>query len=75
MVSASKRSESTPQTTLPLGLAQRIGGGGWNFGLWLQNNMGPVDLKSQMLQPYVLECKKWDWLYVKFVKRLLNVML
>jgi hypothetical protein len=36
-------------------------------------NMGGVDLKDQMLQPYLLETKKGNKWYIKFFKRLINV--
>jgi hypothetical protein len=36
-------------------------------------NMGKVDLKDQVLQPYLLERKKMTNWYMKMFRRLLNV--
>ena len=36
-------------------------------------NMGGVDLKDQLLQPYLLERKKMTKLYIKLFRRLLNI--
>ena len=36
-------------------------------------NMGGVDLKDQLLQPYLLERKKINKWYIKLFRRLLNV--
>ena len=36
-------------------------------------NMGGVDLKDQLLQPYLLERKKMTKWYIKLFRRLLNI--
>ena len=37
-------------------------------------NMGGIDLKDQLLQPYLLERKKMTkWYYIKLFRRLLNI--
>ena len=36
-------------------------------------NMGGVDLKDQLLQPYLLERKKMSKWYIKLFRRFLNI--
>ena len=41
--------------------------------LYYNENMGGVDLKDQLLQPYLLERKKMSKWYIKMFRRLLNI--
>lgn len=43
------------------------------MGFDCDTNLGGVDLKDKMLQPYLLECKKGNKWCITFFKRLLNV--